>query len=99
MVESLVCFKAVFRFQLKWCGVSTEHRSPSRRSADRRSVRMELDIQRAGAPHLLKEWSVFRNGKFIGYARSVRVAHFLCIDRRTLCLVGVGIPEQIAGRA
>src|SRR6266481_2819352 len=47
----------------------------------------------------LQTGSVFSFRKPEGYASSVREAHFLGIDWRTLCLVGVGIPQQISGCA
>src|SRR5438270_5261504 len=72
--------------------VPAEHRSPSRRCADLRSVGWKVDIERAVAPHQLKERPVHSARKLERDASSVRAAHFLSIDGRTLCLFGVGVP-------
>ena len=57
-------------------------------------------ISNEPAPHTcLKERSVHRLRKPERNASSVREAHFLGIDGRMLCLFGVGIPQQISGRA
>jgi len=83
---------AIYRSQLYRLNVPAEDRSPSRRCADLRSVGWKVDIERALAPHQLKERPVLGARKFVRDASSVRVAHFLSIDGRTLCLFGVGVP-------
>src|ERR1700758_5625830 len=99
MVIYRVCLCALFRFQLDWFGVSAEHRSASWSFADLLSVLWELDIERVFAPQQLEERPVHSALKPKRYASSVREPHFLSIDRRTLCLFGVGIPQPVSSRA
>src|SRR5205807_5295644 len=93
-----VCADAIRGAQLDWLGICAEGRRPSRRCADRLSVRREGDSEGACAPHLLEERSVNGLRKPERDARSVRKAMLLSIDRRVLCLLGVGILEQEPGR-
>src|SRR5258708_31168141 len=52
--------------------------------ADLSSVGWKVDIERAGAPDQLEEWSVHRLRYLKRDARRVRIGHFLGIDRRML---------------
>src|ERR1700758_3854454 len=99
MVIYRVCLCALFRFQLDWFGVSAEHRCPSWSFADLLSVLWELDIERVCAPQQFEERTVNSLRKPKRDASSVREAHFLRINGRTLCLFGVGISQPISGRA
>src|ERR1700720_878787 len=91
VVIDRLCLGALFRCQLDWFGVSAEHRSPSWSCADLLSLARELDIERLFAPHPFEERSVHSVHEPKRHASSVREAHFLSINGRTLCLFGVGI--------
>src|SRR2546429_1178229 len=99
VVVNLVCADALFGTQPDRGGVPTEHCSASRGFADFLGIAWKSDVQRALPPYLLEERSVHSLRKLERDAGSVRVAHFLGIDGRMLCLFGVGIPQQISGRA
>src|SRR5216684_1040921 len=58
-----------------------------------------FDIERTGAPDPLEERAVLRLRQTKRYASRVREAHFPGIDRRMLCLLGVGTLQQESGRA
>src|SRR6266849_2453900 len=92
VVIDRLCLCALFRSQLDWFGVSTEHGSSPWGCTDLLSVMRELDIERVFAPHQFEERFVHSLRKPKRDASSVREAHFLSIDGRTLCLFGVGIP-------
>src|SRR5580700_8758394 len=92
VVIDRLCLCALFRSQLNWFGVSAEHLSPSWSCADLLSFLWEVDIERVFAPHQLEQRTVYSLLKPKGHASSIREAHFLSINGRTLCLFGVGIP-------
>src|SRR5258706_12174108 len=99
VVIDRVCLGALLRCQLDWFRVSAEHRSPSWGFADLLRVLWKLDIERVFAPKHFEERFVHSLRKPKRDASSVREAHFLSIDGRTLCLFIVGIPWPISGRA
>src|SRR6202795_4790265 len=91
VVIDRVCLCAFFRSQLDRFGVSAEYRSPSWGFADLLSIARELDVEGVFAPHQFEERTVYSLLKPKRHASSVREAHFLSINWRTLCLFGVRI--------
>src|SRR6202007_2250473 len=96
VVIDRLCLCAIFRFQLDRFGGPAEYRSSSWGGADLLGVVGELDIQRVFAPQQFEERFVYSLLKPKRHASSVREAHFLSINRRTLCLFGVGISYPIS---
>src|SRR6266851_51004 len=98
MVVHLVCRGAIFRTQRNWRG-GLKRRSSSRGGTDPFRIAWPLDIERTSAPDPLEERAVLRLRQTKRYASRVREAHFPGIDRRMLCLLGVGTLQQESGRA
>src|SRR5258708_7869712 len=80
-------------------GAAAKHGGASRSCADLRRLVRKVDIERALAPYLFKERPVDSLRKTECDAGSVRETHFLSVDGRALCLLGIGDPQQISSRA
>src|SRR6516162_2930099 len=98
MVIDIVGFGAVFRAQPNGCGAPAEPSRPSWRGADLFGIGRPADVE-IRAPDQLKEGPIHRCRQPKRDASRVRKTHFLGIDRRMLCLLGVGTLQFVAGRA
>src|SRR5262245_18338005 len=98
MVVDIICVGAVFRAQPNWGSAAAEPCYPSRGGTDLLGVGRPTDIE-IRTPDQLKEGPVHRFRQPKRDASRVREPHFLSIDRRVLCLLGVGALQFVSGRA
>jgi len=98
MVIDIVCLGAVFWAQPDWRGAAAEACRAPRRGADLLGVAGPTNVE-IGTPNQLKKGPVHRFRQPKRDASRVRKTHFLGIDRRVLCLLGVRTLQFIAGRA